>query len=429
MEDDVPPQVKKVDSKGRSSGRASVAEERETTSQRSADLLFVTHRGVAEAVDDNPRRLLALDHRVPGRIVAFVSPEIQREIARQMAKDPELDGVSIGASLSSLIDEVCDYIEDNDGIDRLMSTLSEAIERLKAVKGQRRAFLEATLCDRCGHPALQHFRPNVGEIGCDHSGCNCEAFESEVAPSPRLSPRRKVRVLLAEDRPDTSRLVRGFLNSRIYDVDIVEDGQSAVGAFTTRQYDVVLMDIGLPKLDGCAAIRRAREWERENGLRPTPIIALTSYVREAEIETCLAAGASLHIGKPVKRTTLLEFIRWTLRERNGTATDRATPLIVEIPADRSDPLIRFISDRKQAALRIKGLLAQGDFGSIRALANSLKQDREGGEPLDLVIELLRALEQAASRRNAGDVDSLTKLLTEYLDRLSVVCSEAGRKSA
>ena len=237
-------------------------------------------------------------------------------------------------------------------------------------------------------------------------------------PGGPSSPSR-VKVLLAEDRPDTSRLIRGFLNRRIYEVDVVQDGESAVREFAAGQYDVVLMDIGLPIVDGCTATRQIREWERQSGLQPTPIIALTGYVAEPEIEECLAAGASLHIGKPVRRTTLLEFIRWTVSRKKGTA-HRSTPLMMEIPAERSEALTRFIHERKQAAIQINALLVNRDFHAIKAIANDLKNEREGGEFLDLVIELIRALDQAASREDASDLESLTALLTEYLDRLSVV---------
>jgi hypothetical protein len=150
--------------------------------------LFVNRRRVAEAIGDNPQLLLALDHRVPGRIVAFVSPEIQREVTKQWVRDPDLDGVCIGASLRTLIDEFGECVEDDDEIDRLVGTLSEAIDQLRTLQKERHAFLETQICERCSHTARLHFRPHVGEISCQQTDCQCEAFDPLVeSPSKRNS--------------------------------------------------------------------------------------------------------------------------------------------------------------------------------------------------------------------------------------------------
>jgi CheY-like chemotaxis protein len=69
------------------------------------------------------------------------------------------------------------------------------------------------------------------------------------------------------------------------------------------------MDIAMPVMDGYTAAREIRKWEKENGVRPTPIIALTASALKKDEQKCLDAGCTAYVPKPVKKRTLLEAIR------------------------------------------------------------------------------------------------------------------------
>lgn len=149
------------------------------------EFFFVTRRGVAEAVDENPQLLLSLDYRVPDRIVAFISPRIHNEVTRQIAKNPDLDGVCMRASLSSMIADACEYLEDDRAIDRWVKALEEAIGHLQNYRRERQTALKAS-CESCTHPASEHYRPHLGDISCHRRGCGC----AEFAPLERLLPKK-----------------------------------------------------------------------------------------------------------------------------------------------------------------------------------------------------------------------------------------------
>jgi PAS domain S-box-containing protein len=119
-----------------------------------------------------------------------------------------------------------------------------------------------------------------------------------------------LRILLADDSPDNRMLVRAFLSNTGCQLDEVEDGRKAFARFTTGNYDLVLMDIRMPVIDGIEATRAIRRWENENreGQR-TPIIALTASALPLAVRTCLAAGCDTHVSKPIKRVTLIDAIR------------------------------------------------------------------------------------------------------------------------
>jgi CheY-like chemotaxis protein len=77
----------------------------------------------------------------------------------------------------------------------------------------------------------------------------------------------------------------------------------------TGQYDLVLMDMQMPVMDGYTATKAIRKWEDENGRKPSVILALTAHALNGHGEKSLAAGCNAHITKPVKKAVLLEALR------------------------------------------------------------------------------------------------------------------------
>ncbi len=116
-------------------------------------------------------------------------------------------------------------------------------------------------------------------------------------------------VLLVEDSPDNQLLIRSYLKHTDYSLDVAEHGAIALEKFRQGHYDVVLMDIQMPVMDGYAATRAIRAWEREQNLPPTQIIALTALALKEESARILEAGCNTHLTKPVKKTTLLEILQ------------------------------------------------------------------------------------------------------------------------
>jgi two-component system, sensor histidine kinase and response regulator len=119
---------------------------------------------------------------------------------------------------------------------------------------------------------------------------------------------RPLSILLADDSPDNRLLIAAYLKKSGYVLDEVEDGQAALDRFMTRAYDVVLMDIQMPVLDGYSAVRKIREWEAANERGRTPIIALSASALETDVRHAIQVGCDLHVSKPVKKSTLLKAI-------------------------------------------------------------------------------------------------------------------------
>jgi CheY-like chemotaxis protein len=113
-----------------------------------------------------------------------------------------------------------------------------------------------------------------------------------------------MRVLAAEDN-DTNRLVvSSFLGVFGIDLVMVDDGAQAMSAWRGGGFDVILMDIQMPVMDGLTAIRMIRAEEAAKGRPRTPIIALTAHAMPHQVAEYMAAGADMHVAKPVEMARL-----------------------------------------------------------------------------------------------------------------------------
>ena len=138
----------------------------------------------------------------------------------------------------------------------------------------------------------------------DPARCPGEPEKSAAEPGEM----RPLRILVAEDSEDNALLLRSFLQSTPHTLDIVENGAEAVGRMRAEHYDLVLMDMQMPIMDGYAATRAIRGWEGEQGRAATPILALTAHAMEGDDQKSLAAGCDAHLTKPIKKAELLRVI-------------------------------------------------------------------------------------------------------------------------
>ena len=116
---------------------------------------------------------------------------------------------------------------------------------------------------------------------------------------------RPLRVLLVEDNETNRRLVAGMLLGIDAELTAAENGLEGVEAFTREPFDVVLMDLQMPVMDGYTATRKIREHEAARRLRPTPVVVVSAHTRPKDIRDSLAAGADVHVAKPIDLARLL----------------------------------------------------------------------------------------------------------------------------
>jgi PAS domain S-box-containing protein len=160
--------------------------------------------------------------------------------------------------------------------------------------------------------------------------------------------RKKIRILLVEDYPTNQLVALQYLNAAGYHVELAEDGQQAVDACNQMRYDLILMDIQMPVMDGYLATKLIREMENQgpvvNGEKctaekpgcRTPIIAMTAHAITGYRERCLNAGMDDHITKPIRRKELLALVEKWLTPVPDDHSIITSPEATEDPAGPMD---------------------------------------------------------------------------------------------
>ncbi len=118
---------------------------------------------------------------------------------------------------------------------------------------------------------------------------------------------KKVKILLAEDNEANQFLIKAITKSQDWDITVVENGIQAVEKYKSGRYDIILMDVQMPEMNGYEATKVIRQIESEKGIH-TPIIALTAYAMKTDKDLCIEAGMDNYISKPFKRQQFLDSI-------------------------------------------------------------------------------------------------------------------------
>jgi CheY-like chemotaxis protein len=131
--------------------------------------------------------------------------------------------------------------------------------------------------------------------------------------------RHRTNILLAEDNAVNQTLAVRLLEKRGYAVSVAGDGQAAIAAFEKDSFDLVLMDIQMPGMDGFETTAKIREKEKLSG-KHTPIIAMTAHALKGDQERCIAAGMDGYVSKPIGTSELLSAIDTQLASKRSAQT-------------------------------------------------------------------------------------------------------------
>ena len=148
-------------------------------------------------------------------------------------------------------------------------------------------------------------RNDLQEAICGELGKKEAAQPQAEAASAVSSAQKSLNILLVEDNEDNRLLISTYLKNTPHRLQMAENGAVAVEAFKSAKYDIVLMDMQMPVMDGYTATREIRQWEKFQGKTAVPIIALTAYALKEDEKKSLDAGCTVHMTKPIKKVKLL----------------------------------------------------------------------------------------------------------------------------
>jgi PAS domain S-box-containing protein len=189
------------------------------------------------------------------------------------------------------------------------------------------------------------------------------------------------RILLVEDNDVNRYAAAKMLEALGVGIDEAEDGEAAVRLAATGRYDLILMDVQMPRLDGLEATRRIRASDGPN--RTTPIVALTANAFVEDVERCRAAGMDAHLAKPIRAATLRAAVGGIFL--SGAATERApasahpvseaalAALEADMPASVVRGLVRSFRDEQgRQVAELPAMASRGELERVVLAAHSIK---------------------------------------------------------
>ena len=239
---------------------------------------------------------------------------------------------------------------------------------------------------------------------------------------------RQLRVLLAEDSLANQRVAVAMLEKDGHTVMVVSTGAEAVDAFMAESFDVVIMDLQMPEMDGFEALRAIRQREHEAGTSRTPMVALTARATRDDEERCSAAGFDGYLSKPFRSRQLFEAISASLppqHTRGGPSAEvsaRDTGLDWEAALDTVDGdsellgkvVQGFLSQQASLIAELRDALRTSDLGVVQRVAHTIGGSLrlfEGSQ----VVERAEQLEEVCRAGSSDHVEQAWRALEVELD--------------
>jgi PAS domain S-box-containing protein len=258
-----------------------------------------------------------------------------------------------------------------------------------------------------------------------------------LSPPPQtaaaMSGSPGLRILIAEDSSDNRLLLEAYLKGTPHRVTFVEDGKAAVDRFSSPEFDLVLMDVAMPIMDGLTATQTIRAIELEQGLPRTPIMAITANARPEDIDETRESGCDAHLSKPISKRRLLAEIEKYSRPgiaptakigpdvpvpEEEPASAGAGTVLVRIPEGLEEIAPQYLKLRKEEARRLAELLQSREFDRIRVLAHNLR-GTGAAYGLPVLTQMGAAIESAARASDEPALRAQIPKLGEYLARVEM----------
>jgi CheY-like chemotaxis protein len=237
------------------------------------------------------------------------------------------------------------------------------------------------------------------------------------------STRRRLHVLVAEDNRVNQQLAARIIEKAGHAAVVAADGREALVAVERQTFDMVLMDVQMPEMDGLAATAAIRRRETETGGGRLPIIALTAHAMVGDREECLAAGMDDYLTKPVKGHELVAVLERVAATRGGEPASFDVAAALDYTGGDSDLLREllgvFIEDAPGQTQAVLAAVARADAAGLREAAHCVKGSlRVLGAARG--AGLAQELEHLGAAGSVADAEGRAVALAAEIERLLVV---------
>ena len=265
--------------------------------------------------------------------------------------------------------------------------------------------------------------------------------EAPALKSTHNAQMQPLKILVAEDTPFNQKFITRLLGRWGHTAVIVGDGRKAVTAVSEDRYDLILMDVQMPEMDGFEATARIREFEEKTGGH-TPVIAMTAHAMKGDRERCLAAGMDDYVPKPISSEALLNAIRTLVPERSGPNKEKSAVAENTQPLFDREALLKafdndwdflkevldmFVADYPEMLKNIHAAIQAGDAPALQRTAHALK-GMLGNFQVETATKKAYNLEKMGAEGNLERAaDTYTQLSSE-LDSLERMFLDLSRET-
>ncbi|MFO0728714.1 MAG: response regulator [Myxococcota bacterium] len=224
-------------------------------------------------------------------------------------------------------------------------------------------------------------------------------------------------MLFVDDVAENRFLIGRLLAGRGHEVELASGGEEAIAKESEGTYDMILLDLGMPTVDGFEVARAIRKREKDQGLRKRPIVAISAFDVRDLGDQLKDAGIDSFMAKPLRMGPLMALCEAEVKNagRPRTIPPNLDDYFVEVDPELIDIAPLFLESRKKDANRLPVLLATDDFAEIARLGHTIRGSSAtfGFDALrDLGVELQAAAEAQDHERTASVVQRVTNYLRQ-----------------
>ncbi|MBM3242137.1 response regulator [Candidatus Poribacteria bacterium] len=266
-----------------------------------------------------------------------------------------------------------------------------------------------------------------------------EDLSQQIARPSLDKSERSLHILLAEDDTVNQKMVVRMLQKRGHTVAVAKNGQEALAALEKEAFDIVLMDVQMPEMDGFEATAVIREKEKTTGVH-IPIAAMTAHAMKGDRERCLEAGMDNYVSKPIKAQELFDAIESLVGAPAKATTEKSAAQQADEIFDQTAALDRvdgdaellmelveaFFKEYPELLSQVRTSIAQGDSQTLMRAAHTIKGS-VGIFVAKPAFEAAFKLEMIGRNGDLAQVEEAYAVLEKELERLKMALEAFGKK--
>lgn len=256
--------------------------------------------------------------------------------------------------------------------------------------------------------------------------------EKKIEIQEKASDLNNLRILLVDDSPDNRFLINAFLKKESCTIVEANNGSIAVDLFLSREWDIILMDMQMPVMDGYQATKKIRGIEKAKAMKHTPIVALTAHSINTEVKKCLDSGCDVHLAKPVNKTALIKLItditssgdsqKKTESSGKQVKSENHSRIRIHVDPDLMELIPGYIEHRNEDVAKMLDLLEKESYRKIERCGHSMK-GTGGGYGFNEISKIGDFIENAGKAKDKILIQEGINQLKNFLEKLEIIEEE------